>query len=271
MKPRANINRYLDDINDHPILSREETTELFKVLESGDGSARNKLVEANLKLVVSIAKNYVKPGIELDDLIAEGNIGLMHAISKYDWHLGFALSTYANWWIKQAILRYISNKNKLVKVPVHIANVKKKQARAIEDARAGGDVLSDNELAQKIGVTPKHLRDANFHLSDIVVSLSSSNNANDLALGDRLIDDGAVSQDERCSMNELSGVIKQIFCELPAREEAILRLRFGITGGPSSLRKMRSPKSPVQTKRSNDRWTTSCQRLEEFRTSAIDS
>lgn len=234
---RGSLDVYMRDVARHRILTRKETTDLFIRYGAGDEHAKTKLIESNLRLVVSIAKRFARPGLELEDLISEGNIGLMKAIERFDHTRGFALTTYATWWIRQAIMRHVTTKSRTIRLPAHAIGIDAKKKRLkYEYKREFGEEPSDDELADLLGVSNK-MFDAVKIGTLRVVSLDGavrhgamgSRGPSDGTLEDKIPDVEALSPYESAAHNELHEVIRNALSTLTPKEEAVIRLRFGIS------------------------------------------
>lgn len=235
------ISAYLKSLKQFPQLKHEQVVELFQALERGGTEAikaRKKLIECNLRLVVSIAKKYKVQTIPMEDLIQEGNIGLMKSINKFDWKRGFRFSTYATWWIRQAIGQHVLKRRRMIRLPAHAANVQKKMLQAQEDYKEQfSSDPSPEELSELIGASSRVIN-ATIQSGRNCLSLqqpASTSFAGEETLADRIIDES----DEGNPFNvvaktELMNVLKPILDSLPAKETAILRLRFGLYEDPTN-------------------------------------
>ena len=232
----ANINdpvrMYLKEIGKISLLSLEEELELSKRVEEGDEEAKRILAESNLRLVVSIAKRYVGRNLSFLDLIQEGNIGLMKAVDKFDASKGYKFSTYATWWIRQAITRAIADQAKTIRVPVHmvetINKLKKVQRQLTLELNREPTEL---EIAKKMGTTEDKVREI-FKISQDPLSLETPiGEEDDSHLGDFLKDESSMSPEEYAINEVLKDEIEDVLKTLTPREEEVLKLRFGLHGG----------------------------------------
>ena len=232
----ANINdpvrMYLKEIGKISLLSVEEELKLSKKVEQGDEEAKRILAESNLRLVVTIAKRYVGRNLSFLDLIQEGNIGLMKAVEKFDASKGYKFSTYATWWIRQAITRAIADQAKTIRVPVHmvetINKLKKVQRQMTLELNREP---TEEEIAKKMGTTEEKVREI-FKISQDPLSLETPiGEEDDSHLGDFLKDESSMSPEEYAINEVLKDEIEEVLCTLTPREEEVLKLRFGLHGG----------------------------------------
>ena len=232
----ANINdpvrMYLKEIGKISLLSQDEELELSKRVEEGSEEAKRILAESNLRLVVSIAKRYVGRNLSFLDLIQEGNIGLMKAVDKFDASKGYKFSTYATWWIRQAITRAIADQAKTIRVPVHmvetINKLKKVQRQLTLELNREPSEL---EIAKKMGTTEDKVREI-FKISQDPLSLETPiGEEDDSHLGDFLKDESSMSPEEYAINEVLKDEIQDVLKTLTPREEEVLKLRFGLHGG----------------------------------------
>jgi len=230
--PKDTIQLYLRDIGEIPLLSREEEAILAKKAARGDEKARQKLIKANLRLVVKIARRYAYMGLPLLDLIEEGNLGLIRAVQKYDFRKGTKLSTYAAWWIKQFIMRAIANQAKMIRVPVYMMEkIQRVRRKEQELAQELGRPVHERELAKALGISVDRVR----QLLDMEKHPKSLFSAID---GDGLSEFIKVMKDERTappskliSDEVLRGRLEDLLGELSDREAGVLKMRFGLSDG----------------------------------------
>ncbi len=225
---------YLKEIGRVPLLSTEEEIELAERMLQGDESAKRRLSEANLRLVVSIAKRYVGRGMQFLDLIQEGNLGLIKAVEKFDHSKGFKFSTYATWWIRQAITRAIADQARTIRIPVHmvetITKVKKVSSQLLHQ---NGHEPTAEEIAKELSMTVDKVREI-MRISQEPVSLETPiGEEEDSHLGDFIPDDEAPAPVDATSHVLLREQLSEVLGTLTPREEMVLRLRFGLVDGRS--------------------------------------
>mgnify|MGYP002570797902 CR=1 FL=1 len=226
------VRMYLKEIGKVPLLSPEEEIELAKRMELGDENARKRLAEANLRLVVSIAKRYVGRGMQFLDLIQEGNLGLIKAVEKYDYSKGFKFSTYATWWIRQAITRAIADQARTIRIPVHMVETINRLVRTQRQlVQKLGREATPEELAKELDMPVDRVREI-MKISQDPVSLETPiGEEEDSHLGDFIPDDDAPVPAEAASQTLLKEQLADVLKTLTPREEKVLRLRFGIEDG----------------------------------------
>ncbi|HWG56971.1 MAG TPA: sigma-70 family RNA polymerase sigma factor [Gaiellaceae bacterium] len=219
---------FLNEAGRYPLLTAAEEVELAKRVERGDPAAKEKMINSNLRLVVSIAKKYQGHGLSLLDLIQEGVIGLIRAVEKFDWRRGYKFSTYATWWIRQAVQRGVANKSRTIRIPVHIAEREQRIVRAERDLLAKlGRPPTDEEVAKVARVSLKHLKEVR-QAARAVTSLDKPlGDDNDASIGDLLgVAEAGVEEEVELSLTEttLYGALEH----LPERDREVLRLRYGL-------------------------------------------
>ena len=226
------VRMYLKEIGQIKLLSLDEESILADRIAEGDEEAKNTLAEANLRLVVSIAKRYVGRGMLFLDLIQEGNIGLMKAVDKFDVSKGYKFSTYATWWIRQAITRAIADQARTVRVPVHMVETINKLARIQRQLTLElNREPSEEELAKKMGTSVDKVREI-YKISQDPVSLETPiGEEDDSHLGDFIKDERNLSPEEFATNEMLKDEISQVLETLTEREEKVIRLRFGLEDG----------------------------------------
>jgi len=227
---------FLNEAGRYPLLTAAEEVELAKGVERGDPAAKEKMINSNLRLVVSIAKKYQGHGLSLLDLIQEGVIGLIRAVEKFDWRRGFKFSTYATWWIRQAVQRGVANKSRTIRIPVHIAERETRIGRAERELSAKlGRPPTDEEIAVTAKISLKHLKEVR-QAARAVTSLDKPlGDDNDASIGD-LVSGTGNGVEEEVELNLTEETLHRALERLPEREREILRLRYGLaTEEPTSL------------------------------------
>ena len=226
------VRMYLKEIGQIKLLTLEEESALADRITAGDEEAKNILAEANLRLVVSIAKRYVGRGMLFLDLIQEGNIGLMKAVDKFDVTKGYKFSTYATWWIRQAITRAIADQARTIRVPVHMVETINKLARVQRQLTLElNREPSEEELAKKMNTTVEKVREI-YKISQDPVSLETPiGEEDDSHLGDFIKDENNLSPEEFATNEMLKDEISEVLLTLTEREEKVIRLRFGLEDG----------------------------------------
>lgn len=223
---------YLKEIGRVPLLTTEEEIDLAERMSLGDKEAKKRLSEANLRLVVSIAKRYVGRGMQFLDLIQEGNLGLIKAVEKFDYTKGFKFSTYATWWIRQAITRAIADQARTIRIPVHMVETINKVKKASSQLlHKNGHETSVEEVAAELNMPVEKVREI-IRVSQEPVSLETPiGEEEDSHLGDFIPDDEAPAPAEAASHTLLKEQLKDVLDTLTDREEKVLRLRFGLEDG----------------------------------------
>ena len=226
------VRMYLKEIGKVPLLTADEEIEIAKRLEEGDESAKQKLAEANLRLVVSIAKRYVGRGMLFLDLIQEGNLGLIKAVEKFDYRKGFKFSTYATWWIRQAITRAIADQARTIRIPVHMVETINKLIRVSRQLlQEYGREPTPEEIAKEMGISESKVREI-IKIAQEPVSLETPiGEEEDSHLGDFIPDDDAPAPAEAASFTLMKEQLMDVLDTLTPREEKVLRLRFGLDDG----------------------------------------
>ena len=228
---------FLNEAGRWPLLTKEEEVELAKLIERGDEEAKERMINSNLRLVVSIAKRYQGHGLSLLDLIQEGIIGLIRAVEKFDWRRGFKFSTYATWWIRQAVQRGVANKSRTIRLPVHIADREQKMARAERVlAPQLGRQPTEEEIAKQAKLPLKQVREVR-QAARAITSLDKPLGAdNEGRLGDLFASEESEPEEElTVSLEE--DVLRRAVAQLPEREREVVKRRYGLNGDrdPASL------------------------------------
>ena len=226
------VRMYLKEIGKVPLLSAEEEIELAKRMENGDQEAKKRLAEANLRLVVSIAKRYVGRGMLFLDLIQEGNLGLIKAVEKFDYRKGYKFSTYATWWIRQAITRAIADQARTIRIPVHMVETINKLIRVSRQLlQELGREPTPEEISEEMGMPVDRVREI-LKVSQEPVSLETPiGEEEDSHLGDFIQDDNVPVPAEAASFTLLREQLVEVLGTLTEREQKVLRLRFGLDDG----------------------------------------
>ncbi len=228
------VKMYLKDIGKVPLLSAEDEVELSKRMMEGDEAAKHTLSEANLRLVVSIAKRYVGRGMQFLDLIQEGNLGLMKAVEKFDYQKGFKFSTYATWWIRQAITRAIADQARTIRIPVHMVETINKQVRVSRELlQKLGREPTPEEIAKEMGVSERRVIEIQKIAQDPVSLETPIGEEEDSHLGDFIEDEGTTAPNDVLAATMLKEHLISVLDTLTPREEKVLRLRYGIDDGRS--------------------------------------
>ena len=229
------VRLYLREIGKIPLLSNEEEVDLAYRVVKGEKKAKDKMVEANMRLVVSIAKRYSGRGLDFLDLIQEGNTGLLRAVEKFDPDKGFKFSTYATWWIRQAITRAIADQARTIRIPVHMVETINKVLRATR--KLTNELNREptvEEIAKEMGMEPEKI-DYVMKIKQDIASLDATvgrdGDDEDSVLGDFIEDEGRVSPEDAAAAQMLKEQIAEILSSLSEREQKVVKLRFGIGGG----------------------------------------
>ena len=226
------VKMYLKDIGRVPLLSADEEVELAKRMAENDAAAKKRLSEANLRLVVSIAKRYVGRGMLFLDLIQEGNLGLMKAVEKFDYQKGFKFSTYATWWIRQSITRAIADQARTIRIPVHMVETINKLTRVQRVLlQEFGREPTPAEIAEKMGVTEDRVREIQKIAQDPVSLETPIGEEEDSHLGDFIEDEKTTTPSDSVAFTMLKEQLLGVLDTLTPREEKVLRLRYGIDDG----------------------------------------
>jgi RNA polymerase primary sigma factor len=219
---------FLNEAGRYPLLSASEEVELAKRIERGDKAAKDKMVNSNLRLVVSIAKKYQGHGLTLLDLIQEGIIGLIRAVEKFDWRRGYKFSTYATWWIRQAVQRGVANKSRTIRIPVHIVEREQKIARAERELVLQLERMpTDEEVAAKAKLNLKHVRDTRAAARTVASLDKAVGDDSDTSFGDIVAQATSdVAEEVQVALDE--SALHRAVADLPEREQEVIRLRYGL-------------------------------------------
>ena len=228
------VKQYLKEIGVYPLLSITEEIELAKRIEEGDAQAKQMLAESNLRLVVSIAKRYVGRGLSFLDLIQEGNLGLIKAVDKFDYNKGYKFSTYATWWIRQAITRSIADQSRTIRIPVHMSEVINKTYRVSRSLlQELGREPTEQELSEAMNLPIEKVREILKVSADPISLDTPIGEEDDSHLGDFIRDDTIMGPEDAASYAVLQDQISRLLDTLTAREQRVLILRFGLKDGRS--------------------------------------
>ncbi|MDR7428361.1 MAG: sigma-70 family RNA polymerase sigma factor [Armatimonadota bacterium] len=222
------LRRYLEEIGRFPLLTEHEEVALAQRVERGDPEARRRFIEANLRLVVFVAKGFAGRGLPLLDLIQEGNLGLIRAVEKFDWRKGYRFSGYAMWWITQAIARAIANKARAIRLPVHVSDLIRRQTAASHRlAQHLGREPTVEELAQALGLPAARVRELTWLQREPVSLETPVNDEEDTSLGELLAGEDA-SLEEGAALVELRLLLEEALGALTPRQRQVIRRRFGL-------------------------------------------
>jgi len=227
---------FLNEAGRYPLLTAAEEVELAKRIERGDMAAKERMITSNLRLVVSIARRYQTQGITLGDLIQEGVIGLIRATEKFDWRKGFKFSTYATWWIRQAVQRGVANKARTIRIPVHVVEREQKVARTERELSARlGHVPSDDEIAKHAKLPLAQVREVREAARAVASTDAPIGTDGDTSFGELFAASGPTTEDE-VDATIRGDAVRRAVAKLPERQRDVILLRFGLVGdGPNSL------------------------------------
>jgi RNA polymerase primary sigma factor len=231
------VQLFLNAAGRYPLLTAAEEVELAKLVERGDRQAKDKMINSNLRLVVSIAKKYQGHGLSLLDLIQEGIIGLIRAVEKFDWRRGYKFSTYATWWVRQAVQRGVANKSRTIRIPVHIVEREQKIARAERELTLKLErPPTDDEVARKAKLSLKHVRETRAAARAVASLDKPLGDEGDTAFGDIVATDKS-DVEEEVVIGLSESMLHAAVAKLPEREQEVIKLRYGLNGDqdPKSL------------------------------------
>jgi RNA polymerase primary sigma factor len=223
---------FLNEVGRHPLLTAKEEVELAKRIERGDKEAKDRMINSNLRLVVSIAKRYQGHGLTLLDLIQEGIIGLIRAVEKFDWRRGYKFSTYATWWIRQAVQRGVANKAREIRIPVHIVEREQKIGRAERELQARlGRPATEKEIAKQAKLPLKQVIEVR-QAARAVTSLDRPIGADNQGSFGELIAGEGPGPEEEVTVSLQQDVLQRALAGLPERQREVVKLRYGLNGDP---------------------------------------
>ena len=226
------VKLYLREIGSYPLLTADEEIELAKKIKAGDREARKYFISCNLRLVVSIAKNYSTSGLDFLDLVGYGNDGLMKAVERFDYTMGNKFSTYASWWIKQSITRAIADHSKTIRIPVHLFETKNRLIKTrVRLTQELGREPTDEELAEKYGISVDKLREIFKNIQEPVSLETPIGEEQESNIGEFVADDVTLSPEEYVIQQQISKIIRDVLTTLSEREKQILELRYGFVDG----------------------------------------
>ncbi|MBD0290144.1 MAG: sigma-70 family RNA polymerase sigma factor [Thermoleophilia bacterium] len=227
---------FLNEVGRYPLLTAQEEVELAKRIERGDKAAKDRMVNSNLRLVVSIAKKYQGHGLSLLDLIQEGIIGLIRAVEKFDWRRGYKFSTYATWWIRQAVQRGVANKARTIRIPVHIVEREQRIAKAVRELTVKLErEPTDHEVARTSKLSVKQVREVRGAARAVASLDKPVGDDSGTALGD-LVAGSEAEPEEEVTVSLAEEALRGAVARLPERERSVIELRYGIDGDdPHSL------------------------------------
>jgi RNA polymerase primary sigma factor len=226
------LGAYLREISRSRLLTKAEEVELAKLIEKGSLEAKRRMTESNLRLVVSIAKKYQNRGLSMLDLIQEGNLGLMRSVEKFDYRRGYKFSTYATWWIRQAVLRAIGDKARSIRLPLHMGDQLNKLNRVTTRLRDGlGRQPSEEEVANEMGLSLAATADLRKISRDVVSLETPIGEEQETELGHLIADANAESPAEAAAKSDLKMQVDEALKSLDARSRRVMQLRFGLTDG----------------------------------------
>jgi RNA polymerase primary sigma factor len=224
---------FLNEMARYPLLTAEEEVELAKLIERGDKAAKDRMVNSNLRLVVSIAKRYQGHGLSLLDLIQEGIIGLIRAAEKFDWRRGYKFSTYATWWIRQAVQRGVANKARTIRMPVHIVDRERKIAKAERELLTKLERAPTlEEIAEAAKLPLKQVQEVQDAARAVTSLDRPVGSEGETSLGE-LVSGNEAPPEEELEVSLRQDALRRAVAELPEREQDVLKLRFGLNGDPS--------------------------------------
>ncbi len=259
------VRSYLKEIGGVSLLSAKDEVRLAKLIEKGDQDAKNALIEANLRLVVSVAKRYMGRGLNLLDLIQEGNLGLIRAVEKFDYRKGFKFSTYATWWIRQAVSRAIADQARTIRIPVHMVDainrVTRTQRSMVQDL---GRNPTFEEIGEELGLPADKVEEL-LELSRETVSLEAPMGETDASLADFIEDEEGHQPDQIAARKIMREDLQKTLSGLPERERRIIELRYGLNGNDPMTLEQVGQAFGVTRERIRQMEIRTLRRLQKFR------
>ncbi len=259
------IRTYLKEIGGVSLLSAKDEVRLAKLIEKGDQNAKNALIEANLRLVVSVAKRYMGRGLNLLDLIQEGNLGLIRAVEKFDYRKGFKFSTYATWWIRQAVSRAIADQSRTIRIPVHMVDainrVTRAQRELVQDL---GRQPSSAEIGKQLDLPPDKVEEL-LELARETVSLEAPMGDTEASLADFIEDEHTRQPDQLTARKIMKEDLRKTLDGLPDRERKIIELRYGLNGNDPMTLEQVGQNFGVTRERIRQMEIRTLRRLQKFR------
>ena len=242
------MDNFFKEVGRHPLLTREQEVQLAKAIEAGDKAARDKMVQSNLRLAISIAKQYNKSGCSLEDLIQESTVGLMEAVDRFDWRKGFKFSTYACWWIKQAVRRHVTSQSSMIRLPNHARTVLWQASQLHKDyVESFGSEPTLEEIASVIGIGADTLRSLRQSASTMVsLDKSIGSSGDDSRKLYEVIPDDAETPLEGLITDGMRQAVAAALGELSPREEKVIRLRFGLSSSNDDSKNFPITKSELK-------------------------
>ncbi len=226
-----NLDSFFKEVGEHPLLSKEQEVQLAQAIEAGDKMARDKMIQSNLRLAISIAKQYNKSGCALEDLIQESTIGLMEAVDRFDWRRGFKFSTYACWWIKQSVRRHVTSNSSMIRLPNHARTVLWQANQLRKDyIESFGSEPTLEEIAGVLGIGANTLRSLKKSASSMIsLDATVGKSGDDSRKLYEVIPDESDGVLDKLMKSDMQQAIRSAFSLLSPREEKVIRLRFGIS------------------------------------------
>jgi len=243
-----NLDSFFKEVGQHPLLSKEQEVQLAQAIEAGDKFARDKMIQSNLRLAISIAKQYNKSGCALEDLIQESTIGLMEAVDRFDWRRGFKFSTYACWWIKQSVRRHVTSNASMIRLPNHARTVLWQANQLRKDyIESFGTEPTLEEIAGVLGIGANTLRSLKKSAGNMIsLDATVGSSGDDSRKLYEVIPDESDTVLDRLMKSDMQQAVRSAFALLSHREEKVIRLRFGITASDNDDKNFPITKSELK-------------------------